>query len=167
MALVIVVGVLGLTRFASEVSRPPPAPVSTQGSESVILVHSEVMAIFIPPELEALAREPADQFSFKSHEDVRRWLKGRGLETMWYAILYYCFESDGHDRIMAVYSRPFEMSSKVLEFREVLATIRRSPPPNPLVDYETATIRPIPEDLSLAEPAEAVVELIRRWEFQE
>ena len=155
-----------MTRLASEVSRPPRAASSGRGAESNVLVHSEVMAIFIPPELEALAKEPADQFSFKSHEDVRRWLQGRGLETMWYAILYHCFESDGHDRIMPVCSRPFEMSSKVLEFREVLATIRRSPP-NPLVDYETATIRPIPEDLSLAEPAEAVVELIRRWELQE
>jgi hypothetical protein len=167
MALMILVGVMGLTWLASEVSRPPRAASSGGGTESVVPVHSEVMAIFIPPELEALAKEPADPFSLKSHEDVRRFLKRRGLETMWYAVLYHGFESNGNDTVMPVYSRPFEMPSKVIEFRDVLATIRRDPPRNPLIDYTAATIRPIPENLSLTEPAEAVLELIRRWEPQE
>jgi hypothetical protein len=153
MVLTIIVGVTGLTWLAIKVGRPPRAASSSHGSGAVSLVHSEVMAIFILPELKVLAREPADPSSHKSHEDVRRYLERYGLEKTWYAVLYHGFESDGRDRMMPVYSRPFAMPSKVIEFREVLATIREDPPPNPLVDYSTATIRPIPEDLTLVEPA--------------
>jgi hypothetical protein len=167
MTVMIVVGVMGLTWLAIEVSRPPRTASSGHGSEAVGLVHSEVMAIFIPPELEALAREPSDSSCLKSHEDVRRFLERYGLQRTWYAVLYHGFESNGHDRIMPVYSRPFVMPSKVIEFRDVLATIRKDPPPNPLVDYATATIRRIPMDLAHAEPAEAVLELIRSWAAQQ
>jgi hypothetical protein len=120
-----------------------------------------------PSALDEWARGLSDLASLESHGDIKSCLRRRGLEKMWYAIIYHGFESNGNVAIMPTYARPFDTAWKVQEFQDVLATIRGNPPQKPTVDFSKATICVIPGELAIDDPGEAIAELMRRREFAE
>ena len=165
MAAVFIAGAIGLTRLSFRVTRPFRGPLADRKADDIYSVRSKAITIFVPSALDELARGLPDLSHIETHEDIKTCLRQRGLERTWYAIIYRQFESNGNVEVMPVSGRPFETSSRVFEFRAVLATIRGNPPHSSLVDYSEATISLIPEELANSEPGEAMADLLRSWEL--
>lgn len=165
MAVLMIAGAVGLTRLSIKVTSPSRDVLAAQHAHVNQLARSEADTIFVPAALEELANGLSDIDSLEAHDDIKRLLQRQGLEKTWYAIIYRVLQADGTVVVMPVYGSPFEATERVLEFRAVLAAIRGNPPRHPYVDYSTATIGTIPEELAKSEPGKAITEVIRQWDL--
>jgi hypothetical protein len=166
IAVMMIVGVVGLTWLACHVSNPERGVAAEDRPGMGNIVRSEASGIFIPAAIEDLAKYRLEVAAIESHDDVKAWLQRRRMEKVWYAVVYRAVQANGRVVVMPTYCRPFETSSRTWEFRAVLAAVQGSPPLRP-TDYSTAMIYLIPEDLATADPGNVINELMQRWDIAE
>ena len=158
MLAVMLSGVLALIGFCAHVTGHDPSAGLSSRPLSGIPSRVEVRAIYVDPALVLLSKLPPGSVAIESHDGLCGYLKTRGSETGWYAITTQAF-GPGGDTNMSSFCRPCESPERFEQFLDVLDTAAGKPPKYPGMDYSTARVVVIPDQLARQEPREAIAGL--------
>jgi hypothetical protein len=165
MALVILAAILVLTRLVSDQVWLGGSPDSDTAPGAGLTVRTEITDVFLHPSLELARRHPLDAPLFRSHEALRRHLRERGLDRIWYAILVRHSMRDQTHVEFPIIHHPCEdqANSYFGEVRAILAlaagkeAVRLGP-----IDLSTTRVHTIPEQLLKHGPRDVIHELLLR-----
>jgi hypothetical protein len=151
MAIVIVAAVIGLNGFASHVTRRAQEASSADGSGDGTVIHTEALHLWLPETL----------FSRTTHESLQQFLERPGQENIWYALTMRGHQVNGAFSDITIIRRPCNDPDHLPELLDILATAGGNPPSDPIVDFSTAAVHIIDEELAKREPSEVIAELLR------
>jgi hypothetical protein len=125
-----------------------------------VIVREEVLCLWLPGTLCVAAERPNELARLRTHEELREWLRARNEEDLWYALTSRGHQVNGGSADRTVIRLPGHDPSLFEEFLAVLATAGGNPPRYPLVDFSTAIVRRIPDEIRDREPRDAMVDLL-------
>jgi hypothetical protein len=157
----IIAGMIGLTWFAAGVaSRGPDDDIIQEPPNGNLIASSQVVVIYSPKTFLEIADDQSLSAAFASHEALQPFLQARNLEKAWYAISSRARQYNGKELMLTVHCRPFEVPTKMAEFRAVLDTLAGRPPSHEFADFSTAKVRIIPERMANSEPGAVIGEAL-------
>ena len=130
-AVVLIGAVIGLTRFATQVSQSGRALEINNVPDGGAVVRLEVRYLWLPEALTRLARPQSRSPLIRNHEELKQFLELRDLEDHSYALTIRAASTQRRVRRDHVRSsaRNDESESTFQEFMDALATAAGSPPP--------------------------------------
>jgi hypothetical protein len=130
-----------------------------------IIVHSEVISLWMHPALFDLAQRPEHVAACRSLTGFRRYAEEKGLENSWYLITAKALQVNGETIILNTIRRPYEMVEPLYsEFPAMLAIAAGKPPPAPFIDFASAKLGVIPSRFLEADPG-AILDELRTLEL--
>ena len=151
---VAIAGAVGLVLLAYHVTTP-----ESEGNGGII-VHSEVISLWMHPALFDLAQRPEDVAACRSLEGFRRYAEERGLQKAWYVLTVKGIQVDGGAAVMSMIRWPYELvEPSYAEFPDMLATAAGKPPRHPMTDFTKVKVRVIPTRFLDADPRAVLYEL--------
>jgi hypothetical protein len=149
-----IAGAVGLVRLAYHVTTP-----QSEGNGGII-VHNEVISLWLYPRLLELALCPEDAAACRTREGFRRYAEDQGLEKAWYVITSRGYQVNGETVVLTTIRRPYDLNEPFYpEFLGILALAAGKPPRDWPVDFSKAKIGVIPTRLLDADPRAALNEL--------
>lgn len=117
MVFVIAAGLVGLFQVSGQNQDLLDADQGGTG----IIVHSEMLRVYVPPALVELAKLQARSGEIRAHEDLRRFLDARNQPNLWYVITMRARQAHGNLVDLPFFRQPYDASDLFLELLEVLA----------------------------------------------
>ena len=159
VAVVVIAGILGLSRVGFQTARPAPENLPDGPPGSGIVTRNEVTTIWLPQGLFDLARRKTEPAVFASHGELRTHLDRAGLGTAWYAMTTRGYQLNGRAAEITFISWPGESPERFEEFQDVMAGVAGRPPDHPGVDFSSAKVVVFSDSLLKADPREVVTEV--------
>jgi hypothetical protein len=129
-------------------------------SGSGAIMREEVLCLWLPGTLCAPSERSNELARLRTHEELRDWLRARNEEDLWYALTSRGHQENGGYADRTVIRCPGQDPSLFEEVMAVLATAGGNPPRYLLVDFSTAIVRRIPDEIRDREPRDAMVDLL-------
>jgi hypothetical protein len=165
MAVVFTAAVIGLTQFASHVSRSGGGLESERIRDGHSVVGVEVRALWLPETLARLAKRQARAPLIRDRQELKQFLERQNLEDVCYVLsvreLYVNGEFDDSTYIR----HPYEDIQHFPEFMEVLATAAGHPPRHTgqfEYDFATVSVQVVPDDYLKPDPRQCGIKRHRR-----
>jgi hypothetical protein len=149
-------GVLGIVW----VSFHAATPTSEDPPGSGIVVHTEVIAIWLPRALLDLARLQGGPPEFRSPEELQTFLGQSGCTAAWYALTCRSYEINGESGEITQTRLLSDVAGHLDELKAVMATAAGKPPRFERSDFSHASIEVIPDTLQGIDPCEAITRLM-------
>jgi hypothetical protein len=147
-------GAIALTRLAYHVTTP-----QSEGNGGII-VHSEVISLWIHPALLDLAQRPADLDACWSLNGFRQLAQERGLEKAWYVFTVKGLQVNGETIVLTTIRRPYDLlEAEYSEFSAILAIAAGNAPPYPFAGLAGVEARIVPGRFRAADPRAILDEL--------
>ncbi len=159
VALVVIAGILGLSRVDFQSTRPAPEHLPDGSPGSGIVARVEVTAIWLPQGLFDLAQRKTGAAVFASHEELQTHLDRLGLGTAWYAITSRGHQLNGRAEEITFIRWPGESPEQFEQYEEVMAMAAGRPPDHAGLDDSHANVTVFSDSLLKANPREVVGEL--------
>jgi hypothetical protein len=150
MTLVIVAATMGLTRFATHVSRQAQGLAPDGGPGAGTVIRTEVLHLWLPQTLLEQAK----------HRPLQQFLERQGQEKLWYALTTRGHQQNGGFADITMIRRPCDDPPHLSELLDILATAGGNPPSDPNLDYSKAAVHIIAEEMANREPREVIAELL-------
>ncbi len=160
MGIGIVAATLVLTYIGSHATHPGRKLEADELPDGGIIVRSELLHIWVPETLTELAEQQSRAPAIRDHEGLKRFLELRDQRDVWYALTVRAHQVNGGFADITVIRRPYHDPEYFPELLAVLATTAGNPPRDSDMDFSTASIHIIPEELARREPRGAIVELL-------
>jgi hypothetical protein len=135
-----------------------PDPDSPAGSG--IVVHTEIVAVWLPRALLDQARERCGLPVVRSPDELRTCLEQDGWPDPWYALTCRHYQVNGQCSEMTQIRWLIQTADHLDEFQAVMATAARRPPRFEGSDISHPRIEVIPDALQAVEPPEAIRRLL-------
>ncbi len=150
IVVVLMTAVIGLTRFAIQVSRNHSESEPRSGPEVSPFTYVEVRHLWLPKPMIWLAKRHARSPLIRNHEELQQFLEFLNLEDLRYAITVRARQAGG-EFMQATYIRyPYDGFNDFLELMDVLATAAGRPPPYTDTlknDFSTTAVQVMPEEI--------------------
>jgi WD40 repeat protein len=126
-----------------------------------IIVRSQVLRVWLPKTLTELAvRQFPSLVAIRTHDELRRFLEGVDQKDLWYALTVRSSLANGEIEDLTVIRWPYQDPDHFSESAAVLALAAGSVPIDQTVDFSTAALHFLPEDLTGRAPREIMGELL-------
>jgi hypothetical protein len=155
MVVAVVVAVIGLLRFEPPATRPTRELEVDEPGGSGIIVHDEVLHVWLPATFIALAAEECLYVAAATHRELQSFLEQRGQENFWYAVTIRGHQANGGMEDIAFIRFPYRDPDHVSEFQEALAAAAG----NPTSRYFQAAVHILPANL----PERAFRDVLEQW----
>ncbi len=166
LLLVVLVAVsIGLTRFASHVSRSGRELDSNNVPDGGFVVRREVLYVWLPEALTWLANARSRSPLIRDHQELMQLLELQNLEDLCYALTIRAHQANGKVSELTFFRHPYYESHRFPELLDVLATAAGSPPSCSdefKNDFSTASVEVVPEETCKRGFREFVVEELTR-----
>jgi hypothetical protein len=150
MTIVIVAAVVGLTRFASHVTRQAQELTFADAPGAGNVIRTEVLHVWLPQTL----------FERSKHQSPQRSLELQGRENFWYAVTTRAHQVNGEFADVTFIRRPCDDPEHFPELLEFLAAAGGNPPIDPDANFSKAEVHIIAEKLPKRGPREVMAELL-------
>ncbi len=160
MILVFAAGLMGLVGLSFHVARRAHEvePVDQPGAG--ILVHSELLRLWLPQELTELSKRQSQSLVVRTHEELQRFLELQDRRRLWYALTFRAHQLNGKVVNLTFIRWPYDDPHHFPEFLNILATAAGNPPRDPDADYSNASISIIAQEATKREPHAVMAELV-------
>jgi hypothetical protein len=160
MTIVIAMAMVGLTCFASHVTRRAQECEPAVNGELKIIVRFEVLRLWLPQPLTELAKSQTWSRFARTHEEMRQFLERRHQREQWYALTVRAYQANGEFADTTYVRRPYYDSIYCQELLDILATAAGNPPYYPTSHFSRASVYVIEEEYLDREPREVMAELL-------
>jgi hypothetical protein len=157
-AAVVSVVLLVLSRADSHPAGPEPDAAPGSG----IVMRTEVTTVWVPPALVDLAHRATDSSVARSRDELKTYIDINDQSRAWYALVCRGHQVNGGVADLAQIRRSDEWSGRFEEFQDMLSAVAGRPPREGGLDFSSATVGVIPDELLAADPREAVAHLTDR-----
>jgi hypothetical protein len=157
---VIAGGAIGLTSFASDVSKQDQKHADTYKTGGGMLLRIEIVRVWLPAALLELAKHEPPTGVIRTHEDLRRLLELRGQENIWYAMNVRGHHDAGLIVEIPHVRRPYSEPQFFPELLEILAKAAGNSPDEPTDQFTAAVVSLLPEGFLKRDPSDAVADLL-------
>ncbi len=159
MVFAIAAGMMGLTRFATQVSRQSQKLADGDRPGAGITVRYEMLDAWISPTLMELAKHQAQSGKKQTHEDLRRFLELRRQEELWYAVMTRGHRVDGNIEDIQYLRQPYNDAEHLPELLEILNMAAENSCSDPGDLVSTASVHVVPEDFAKLALRDVLAEL--------
>jgi hypothetical protein len=159
--ILIVVAALGLTRFASHVSRQAEKGEPANDIAACINYRCELLHIWLPQKLTQLATRQAQTQFARRHEETRCVLDPQDQKSLWYALTVRVHQAGCPASDVSYVRRLNEESRYFPELLDILASAAGTSSYGPTSDFSTASVHIFADQFLKREPREVVAELLR------
>jgi hypothetical protein len=160
MIFVFAAGVMGLAGLSFHVARRAHELEPADQPGAGIIVHSELLRLWLPQELTDLSKRQSQSLVVRTHEELQRLLERQDRRRLWYAVTFRAHQLDGKVVDLTFIRRPYDEARHFPEFLNVLATAAGNPPRDPDADYSKASVSIIAREPSKREPRDVMAELL-------
>ncbi len=141
----------GLMEFNASAPGPSGARANNVPPGSGVVVHSELIQLWLPETLLVLARDAFPRPVAETTEELKSALGRGGQENLWYAMTIRGHQANHGASDISFIRFPCRESEHLRELNEVLATVSRSSLDPTSQDDPAAIVRIIPEGMSQQE----------------
>jgi hypothetical protein len=144
MAVVVTAAVIGLTRFASHVSRSSRGLETKNVRDADAVFRVEVRYLWLPEALARLAKRQAQTPLFRDHDEFKQFLELENLEDLCYGLTVRVHRVNGEFDDVTYIRHPYAEIDRFPELMDVMATVAGSPPPRTgefEYDFSTASVQ--------------------------
>jgi hypothetical protein len=159
MALIVFAAVIGLDRFAAHVSRQNEELAPDDYPGAGVIVHSEVVRLWLPQTLIECAKLESLSRFVRTHEELRRFLELRRQQNLWYALTIRGYQVNDEFSDVTYIKRPYDDNQCFQELLVILATAAGNPPGEPTSDLSKASIHVISDEFLTRDPRKVMAEL--------
>jgi hypothetical protein len=159
MIFVFAAGVAWLAGLSFHVARRAHQSEPVDQSGAGIIVHSQLLRLWLPQELTDLPKRQSHSLVVRTHEELRRLLERQDRRRLWYALTFRAHQLNGKVVDLTFIRWPYDEPRHFPEFLDILATAAGNPPRGPDADYSKASISIIPQESSKREPRDVMTEL--------
>ncbi len=150
MVFAIAAAVMGLIRFATQVSEQDQTLADADQPGGGIIVRSEMLHVWVSPTLVDLAKRQAESGEIQTHEDLRGFLELRSQIKLCYVVTMRGHQVDGNFADMPFVRQPYNDAEHFFEFLDVLAAVAENSWDEPTDLFSTVSVHIVPE--KFAEP---------------
>jgi hypothetical protein len=160
MIPVFAAGLMGLVGLSFHVVRRAHEvePVDQPGAG--IIVHSELLRLWLPQELTELSKRQSQSLVVRTHEELQRLLELQDRRRLWYALTFRAHQLNDKVVDLTFIRWPYDDPRHFQEFLYILATAVGNPPRGPDADYSKASVSIIAQEASKREPRDVMAELL-------
>jgi hypothetical protein len=151
---------MGSTRLSFHVARQAHEPEPADQPGAGIIVHSELLRLWLPQELTDLSKRQPQSLVVRTHEEMQRLLETPDRRRLWYALTFRVRQLNGKVVDLTFIRRPHDDPRHFPEFLDILATAAGNPPRGPDADYSKASVSIIAQESSEREPRDVMAELL-------
>jgi hypothetical protein len=157
MVLVFAAGAMGLTYFASVMSKKDQNLADGDQGGAGIIVRLELLHIWLPPALiELVEREPSSG-AIRTHEELKRFLDHLGRQNLWYALTARGHQANGELVDLPFVRQPYKEHVLFPEFLKILAMAAE----NSTDEFSSASVHVLTEEIARCEIRDVMAELKR------
>ncbi len=160
MILVFAAGVMGLAGLSAQVARRTQEVDPANQPGAGIIVHSELLRVWLPQELTDLSKRQSQSLVVRTHEELQRLLERQDRIHLWYALTFRAHQLNGKVVDLTFIRWPYGDPRHFQEFLDILATAAGNPPRESDADYSNASISVIAQEASKREPHAVMAELL-------
>ena len=151
MVFAIAAGVMGLIRFATQVSIQNQKLADDDQPGGDIIIRSEMLHVWVSPTLVDLAKYQAESGEIRTHKDSRRFLELRSQIKLCYVVILRGHQVDGNFVDMPFVRQPYNDAEHFPEFLDVLAAVAENSWGEPTDLLSTVSVHIVPEKFADAE----------------
>ena len=160
MTILIVVAALGLTRFASHVSRQVEKGEPVDDIAACINYRYELLHIWLPQKLTQLATRQAQTQFARLHEEMPCVLDPQDQQSLWYALTVRVHRAGSEASDVSYVRRLNDDSRYFPELLDILGSVAGTSSCGPTSEYSTASVHIFADQFLKREPREVVAELL-------
>ena len=142
---VIVSGVMGLIRFATQVGRQNQLLADADQAGGNIIIRSEMLHVWVSPLLVDLAKRQAECGEIRTHKDLRRFLELRSQINLCYVVIMRGYQVGGNFDDIPFVRQPYNDAEHFPEFLDVLAAAAENSWDEPTDLFSTVSVHILPE----------------------
>jgi hypothetical protein len=158
--IVIAAGLVVLTGVASQVTRHDQQLELANGPGSGIVVRSDVLGLWLPYSMFELVNGATPVAEISTHQGLQHVLVQQNQKNLWYALTIRGHQVNGEFIDLTIIRKPYDDPNGTPEMVQILNTVAGNPPRTPAMDFSTASVHIIPDDLLNREPREVVAALL-------
>jgi hypothetical protein len=155
-ALVLGAGAAVLWRVASRAPRPASEQETKNRPGGGITLRLQLLQIWLPGPLVALAKRPSGSIEAHSHRELRKLLERLGNQDLCYAFTVRARQVNGGTSDISFIRHPYSEPENFQELLDLLAAAEGSAADDPAAEYPRPTVHIMPANWSQRELREAV-----------